>query len=196
MNAVDESEVWGELGEAMRQLNELQRNFVRHLVTGKPGHGALTRAARAAGYGKNSKGSTLSKHAHDLSRNPKAIGAIAEEAKKVVRGVGHAEAVSAIMNMLRDPTHRDHARAVEMIMSRADVVVSKQSIDVTHRHENPDRVALEELQALRQLGATREKLLEFFGPNGLDRLEGLEAVEKAQRAANAKVIEHHEASNG
>jgi hypothetical protein len=86
-------ETWGELGQAMRALaNDMQRDFVRHLNTGKPGYGALTAAARKAGYGKNSKPDVLSKHAHDLSRNPKIIAAIAEEVPKVIRGVGHAEA--------------------------------------------------------------------------------------------------------
>jgi hypothetical protein len=41
----------------------------------------------------------------------------------------------------------------------------------------------------------------LFGPNGLDRLEALEAMEIAQRTASAKmiegkVIEHSEAGNG
>jgi len=194
-------ETWGELGPSMRALNERQRDFVRHLVTGKPGYGALTAAARKAGYGKNSKAPTLQKHAHDLSRNPRIIAAIAEEAKKVVRGVGHAEAVAAIMNMIRDPLHRDHARAVAMILDRSDPAISKHSVDVTHRHEDPDRAALEELKALRALGTSRVKLLELYGPNGLDRLETLDALETAQRSAAAKiidgkVIEAQETTNG
>jgi len=190
IESAEHKEDWGTLGAAMQALSERQRDFVRHLLTGKPGHGALTAAARKAGYGKNSRASTLSKHAHDLSRNPKIIAAINEEAKKVVRGVGHAEAIAAIMNGVRDVKHRDHARFVEMILSRSDPAVSKHSVDVVHRHEDPDRAALEELIALRKLGTSREKLLELYGPNGLDRLEALEAVENAQRAAQAKLIEH------
>ena len=91
--------------------------------------------------------------------------------------------------MLRDPSHRDHARAVEMVLSRADAAISKHSLDVTHRVEDPDRQALEELKALRKLGTLREKLLELYGPNGLDRLETLESAETAQRMAAAKVID-------
>lgn len=196
-----EPETWGELGPAMKALNERQRAFVRHLVTGKPGYGSLTQAARRAGYGRDSKPATLGKHAHDLSQNPKIIAAINEEAKKVIRGIGHAEAAAAVMNMIRDPSHRDHARAVDMVLSRADPVISKQSIDVVHRHLDLDREALEELKALRRLDTSREKLLEIYGPNGLDRIEALEAVENAQRAAAAKVIdgkvvEPNEATNG
>ena len=186
-----QAETWGELGPAMRALpNDRWRNFVRALVTDTKGHGAITRAARQAGFGKaTTKAATLSKQAHLLSRDERVIAAIAEESRKVIR-VGHPEAVAAVFSLIRDPKHRDHMRAVAAVLDRCDPVVTKHSVDVTHRHEDPDRAALEELKALRQLGATREKLLELFGPNGLDRLEALEAVENAQRAMAAKVIEH------
>src|SRR6185437_8736629 len=85
--AEPQAETWGQLGPAMQALNERHRAFVRDLVTGKPGHGALTRAYRVAGY-KSSNASTLSKEAHKLSRDPRIIEAIAEEAKKVIRGLG------------------------------------------------------------------------------------------------------------
>jgi phage terminase small subunit len=179
---------WGELGPAMRELSEMQRAFVRALVLEKPGYGAITRAARAAGYGKNSKPATLSKFAHNLSRDERIIAAIAEESRKVIR-VGYPEAVSALFNLVRDPTHKDHGRAVTALIDRLDPAVTRHSVDVVHRHEDPDRQALEELKALRQLGATRDKLLELYGPNGLDRLEALEAVETAQRADAAKIID-------
>ena len=156
-------EAWGQLGPAMQALNEKQRAFVRHLVTGKPGHGALTRAYQLAGY-KSAKRTTLSKEAHHLSRDARIIEAIAEEAKKVIRGVGFAEAVAAAMNGVRDPLSRDHARFVDMFISRADPVISKHSIDVTHRHEDPDRAALEELKALRQLGTARREAARALRP--------------------------------
>jgi hypothetical protein len=60
---------------------------------------------------------------------------------------------------------------------------------VTHKVVDPDQEALQELRAARHIGATREKLIELFGSNGLERLEALEAAENAQRAAAAKLIE-------
>ena len=189
MNELTSPETWGELGAAMKALNERQRAFVRHLVTGKPGYGCLTRAYKLAGYGKNSKAATLSKEAHHLSRDERIISAIAEESRKVIR-VGHPEAVSALFNMIRDPEHRDHARAVAMVIDRCDPAVTKHSVDVTHRTIDPDQEALEEMRAARKLGATRAKLLELYGANGLDRLEALEAVDNARRADAAKIIEH------
>ena len=161
-------------------------------VTGKPGWGAPTRAYRAAGFAGTQP--TQTREAHRLCRDERVIAAIAEESRKVVR-VGHPEAVNALFNMIRDPTHRDHARAVAAVLDRCDPVVTTQKIDVVHRHESPDQRALEELKALRKLGTPRSTLLELFGPNGLDRLEMLEAAEIAQRAAAARVIEHDTAEN-
>jgi hypothetical protein len=183
-------ENWGELGPAMKALpNERWRNFVRDLITGRPGRGALTRAARKAGFGTaTTKPSTLSKHAHNLSRDERVIAAIAEESQKIIR-VGHPEAVAALFNLIRDPKHRDHARAVAMVIDRCDPAVTRHAVDVTHRVDDPDREALEELRALRKLGTVRAKLLELYGPNGLDRLEALDAADVARRATEAKVIE-------
>jgi phage terminase small subunit len=189
-------ETYGELGPAMKSLNERQRAFVRFLVTEKPGYAALTRAYRKAGYGKNSKAATLSKDAHHMSRDERVIAAIAEESRKVIR-VGHPEAVAALFAMIRDPEHRDHARAVMGLLDRVDPVATKHSIDVTHRTIDPDQEALEEMRAARKLGATRDKLLELYGANGLDRLEALEAIDNARRADAAKIIEHQpEADHG
>jgi hypothetical protein len=191
MTDADTAETFGELGPAMRALpNERWRAFVRALVTGKAGYGALVRAYRASGFN-CTKASTQSKEAHSMSRDERVIAAIAEESRKVIR-VGHPEAVAALFGLIRDSSHRDHARAVAMVLDRCDPVVTTQKIDVTHRHEDADRMALEELKALRKLGTARDKLLELYGPNGLDRLEMLEAAETAQRAAAAKVIEHME----
>ena len=97
-----------------------------------------------------------------MSRDERVIAAIAEESRKVIR-VGHPEAVAALFNVIRDPAHRDHARAVDGLIDRCDPVVTKHSVDVTHRTIDPDHEALEELKALRKLGATREKLLELYG---------------------------------
>jgi hypothetical protein len=182
-------QTWGELGPAMRELTEKQRLFVRHLLLQKPGYGAPTRAYRAAGYGNPERPENVRKDAYALTRHPNVIAAIVEEGKNYIRGAGYAQAVSALIHMVAHPEHRDHGRAVAAVLDRVDPVISKQSIDVVHRHEDPDRAALEELKALRKLGTLREKLLEIYGENGLDRIELLEAAEIAQRAAAVKIID-------
>jgi phage terminase small subunit len=175
---------WGELGRHMRALsNDRQRAFVRFFVTEKPGLGAATRAARRAGYcAKNPH--MARKAAYVLSHDPKILKAIEEEAIAVIR-LGAPEAARALMNLVRNDRHKDHARGVGMLLDRVYPVMTVGSVEVTHKVVSPDEEALEELRALRQLGTSRMKLLELFGPNGLDRLERMEA----RRAENAKVID-------
>jgi hypothetical protein len=182
-------EDWGQLGPAMRALpNDRWREFVYCLVTQKPGHGMFTRAARKAGFGRESTPTNLAKIAWKISRDDRTIAAIAEETKKVIRA-GAPEASNALLNLIRNPEHRDHGRAVAMLLDRVDPVTSLHNIEVTHRVVDPDQEALEELRALRQLGTAREKLIELFGHNGLDRIETLDAADTARRAMEARVID-------
>ena len=82
MNGPARPQTWGELGPAMQALNERQRAFVRHLVTGPVGHGRLTKAYRLAGYqSKGGKPTTLSKEAHSLSRDERIIAAVRTAAR-------------------------------------------------------------------------------------------------------------------
>ena len=182
-------ESWGELGPAMKALpNEKWRDFVRYLVR-DPAHGGITRSYVKAGFGKNSRAtsprSNLYKSAHKLCGDARIIAAISEETKKVLR-IGHPEAVNALYAMIREPEHKDHARAVAMVVDRCDPVETRQSINVVHRHIDADEEELEELRAARALGATREKLLELFGGNRLPRLERLDLE---RRSDKAKVID-------
>jgi hypothetical protein len=128
------------------------------------------------------------KAAYKLSRDERVLAAISEEAKKIVR-VHHPEASQALLALIRNPDHKDHVRALGMVLDRVDPVNTHHSMTVVHKTVDPDQEALEELRAARHIGASREKLIELFGFNGLERLEALEAVEKAQRAASAKLIE-------
>ena len=88
--AARESETWGELGPAMRDLSEIQRRFVRHYIAEvavRP-HGAQTRAARKAGY--RMTGPTLTKHAHDLLRDPLRSGKIIAAVRRRRKSQGHS----------------------------------------------------------------------------------------------------------
>jgi len=79
-------ESFGELGPAMRELNERQRAFVRALVVHPPEPGALVNSYIAAGYGTpESNRNTLAKNAHHFSRDEKVIAAIAEESRKLLK---------------------------------------------------------------------------------------------------------------
>jgi hypothetical protein len=195
----DRSEPWAQLGPCMQALpNDKWRDFVRYRVL-DPGHGGLVRSYIRAGFGARSRPTAsranLRKDAHKLSRDQRILDAIGEESRKLIRA-GHPEAVAALFQVIRDVGHKDRVRAISTILDRCDPLESKYQIDVTHRTIDPDREAVEEITALRRLGTSREKLLEIYGPNGLDRIEALEAIENARRAATAKVIEHSEASDG
>lgn len=182
-----EPESWGELGPAMRALpNERWREFVRHYVVGKPKRGAAA-AYRAAGLGTESTPLNQARAAYKLLRDDRIIQAVAEESKKHYR-VQIPAAVQAVHEIIADPGHRDRARVAMALIDRVDPVVTRHELGVTHRIIDPDQEALEELKAARQLGATRETLLQLFGSNGLDRIEALEAAELVKRSATAKVI--------
>jgi hypothetical protein len=123
-----------------------------------------------------------------MAHDDRVIAAVASESRRLLRG-GHPEAVNALHNLIRDPTARGHDRAVMALLDRVDPIIGRQQIEVSHRVIDPDTEALEELRAMRALGATREKLIELFGGNALPRLERLEAAELAKRSDEAKIIE-------
>jgi hypothetical protein len=178
------AEAWGDLGPAMRNLpSDRWRRFVRALVSDERSFGVQSRAYRAAGFAGGQK--TQAVNASRMVRDDRVIAAIAEEAKKVVRGVGYGDAVRALMHLVRNPDHREHGRALALLLERADPTVTRQETFITHRVEDADAEALEELRALRALDVTRQKLTEVFGGNYLPRLERLEAA----AAGKAKVID-------
>jgi len=196
---ITKPENYGELSPEMMALTPMQRSFVSHFlaeVIVKP-NGAPSRAARLAGYG--GKGTSSKAHTNvvkaasdmlrDPTRNTKVLAAIAVESRRMLR-LGHPEAVAALYAVIRDPSHKDHVRAISTVLERTDPVTTRHDIAVTHKHVDIDAEGLEELKAARSLGATRERLVELFGSTGLDRLEAREAIEIAQRSAAAKVINH------
>jgi hypothetical protein len=182
-------EDWGQLSTEMRALpNDAWRIFCLALVAGRQKHGRYAAAARVAGLGKNSTPANVAKLAWKIAHDERMIEAVAVESRKYLRA-GHPEAVNTLYDIMRDPTHRDRARVAMAFVDRADPIVSKQDISVTHKIVDPDQAALEEYRALIQLGTPRDKLLALFGHNGLERIEALEAADTFRRAETARVIE-------
>jgi hypothetical protein len=130
----------------------------------------------------------MAKISSRLVRDEKVLAALNEEARKLLRA-GGVEATKALLALIHDNTHKDHARGIAMVLARTDPEIERHDFNVVHKVLSPDEEALEELRALRQLGTAREKLLELFGGNGLLRLEQLEAADTERRAAKAKVVE-------
>ena len=181
---------WGELGPAMRALpNARWRAFVEFYLLENPGHGAQTNAARRAGFGHaRTSPLNMAKIATRLMRDERMQAAIAEEARKLLRG-GAPEAVKALQNLIRNPEHKDHARGIQMELNRVYPEITRHDMNIVHRVIDPDQEELEELRALRELGTSREKMLQLFGGNRLPALEALEAADMERRAITAKVIE-------
>jgi hypothetical protein len=180
----------GDWGPCMKALsNDQQRAFVYSYVRQKPRRGALVAAAREAGYCKNSTPAIAAKFAWKLSRDQRVLAAITEESRKILF-CAFPEGANALINLIRDPGHKEHGRALVMLLDRTFPAESRHTVEVTHKVVDPDQEALEELRALRHLGTSRDKLLELFGHNGLDRLEALEAADNARRAREAKVIDN------
>jgi hypothetical protein len=174
-------EVSPEWGEAMKALpSDRWRSFVEFYLLEGPKHGAQTRAARAAGFGKpNSKGLTISRIALRLMSDLRIQAAIAEEARKLLRA-GAPEAAQAVLNGVRDPTHRDHARFVSMLLDRSDTVETYATVHHTIEVDH-NAAALEQLALMKRLNVARERLEEMFGHSGLSRYEAMLAERDAPK---------------
>jgi hypothetical protein len=176
-------DTWGELGPAMRALpNERWRQFVYNYVAGHPTRGAA-QAYRNAGFGMDSTPLNQARAAWMLLHDDRVLAAVAELSRKYYRSA-IPEAVQAVRDIIADPDHRDRARVSMALIDRVDPLVGRSELQITTRHISRDEEDLEELKALRTLGATRERLTELFGENYLPRLERLEA----KKAAEAKVV--------
>jgi phage terminase small subunit len=112
-------------GPKMQALNERQQKFVVALFTkGIPPkhHGRHVLAARVAGYG-NKQGTSTAAYftviSSQLLASPKIQAAIEEYARGAVRAMA-PEAVVAVLGLLEDRKHRDHAKVALAVMEKFD----------------------------------------------------------------------------
>lgn len=114
------------LGPCMLALTERQREYVRMMVV----YGDSLDAARAAGYeGEHPQSvrNTAWKFAHD----PKIKAALREYAEAHLSAVVPL-AAQAMENILTNPAHKDHFKAVERVLNQAGMVVAtKHEVEVT-----------------------------------------------------------------
>ena len=158
---------------AMRDLaSDKQRAFVMHYVALGAKHGAAAQAARAAGYGTpTTRAIVMGRYAHRLLQDSKINRAVVELSKKELHALA-AAATDALGNLVRDPKAKDHARGIDMVISRiapAETFANvRHTVEVNHNDET-----LEALRFMKGIGATREKLEEYFGFSGLGRYEAM-----------------------
>jgi phage terminase small subunit len=140
-----------QFGPAMQALTEKQRRYVIALFEAPKSHGALTFAAKRAGYGTpTSSRQSLSQMAHALNSDPKVQTAIAEVSQQYVTVLG-PHAVRALKKVLDDPKHRDFGRAMGIVMDRVSPVQSTAVVKVEGKIELSAGEAAHVLERIEQL---------------------------------------------
>jgi hypothetical protein len=173
------------------ELQELQSNRERGFViefVRNGGHGA--QAVRDAGYGDaESDASYYAKTAYRLIHaTPRVHDAIVAYSRRFARTLT-PKALRVLSEQLDDPSHPPaRMRAVSLVLDRADPPVQRVEGEVRHTHEVVDhtREAIKQYRQFVAEGRSDQFLIEWFGPNGADRIRRLVADEEA---AQANVIE-------
>ncbi|HUI12559.1 MAG TPA: hypothetical protein VL048_03705 [Xanthobacteraceae bacterium] len=168
-----------EYGPAMRALaNDRQRAFVCALFDAPRKEGRVIFAARAAGYGSaDSTNKSLSVIGSRLHVSDKIQAAIAEESQRRMRGLS-PRAIKALEDLIDDPTHRDHARGIAMVLDRSDPVATTHNVVVEHREPHELVKATEKVLARIEELAARAGVREL--PPPIDAEFSVVPVEGAQ----------------
>lgn len=171
-----------EWGPAMKALHsDKHRAFVLALYEIKPGYGAHVKAAKLAGFGtETSSSKSWSVIASRLAHDEKILAAIHEEDQKRIRASA-PRAVGALARLVEDPSHKDHARGIAMVLDRVHPVETHHAVDVHHHVVDHSAEAVAQLRMLKSLHVPREKLEEVFGFSGLSRYERLLEIEDAKK---------------
>jgi hypothetical protein len=120
-------------GPAMRALpTDRHRAFVRALYTVRPGWGARVKAAKVAGFGTaTSSAQSMATIASRLSHDERVLAAIAEEDQKYIRSSA-PRAMGALSRLIEDPKHKDHARALGMVLDRTMPLETVHNVKLKH----------------------------------------------------------------
>jgi hypothetical protein len=138
----------------MAALPPKRRDFVVNLYDEEApakGDGLLIFAAAKAGYGTGqSSNKVLSVIANRLIQDDRVKEAIAEYSRGLVRAIS-PEAVCAVRALVRDPTHKDHARAVMAIMDRFDPLETTHTVKIEDNRPPSAEVTQAVLDRIEQL---------------------------------------------
>jgi hypothetical protein len=152
-------------GPAMLALNERQRRFVVALFDNdapREGEGLWVYAARQAGYEQtNTTPESLKSSAWRTAHSDKVVIAVNEYARKHVRTLS-PEAVRSLKDLLKNPRHRDHMRAIDAVLARADPVETKLAVTVDSRPPSPE--------AIEKVMARIEELMQRAGMISLPKV--------------------------
>jgi hypothetical protein len=131
--APQEDHLGTEDGPKMKALpNDRWRAFVLALYEVRPGHGARVKAAKLAGFGcETSTPQTMTNIANRLLHDERILEAINEVDGKRIRGIA-PRGVYALERLIENPNHRDHARAVGMLLDRVHPAETTHTVKVQH----------------------------------------------------------------
>jgi hypothetical protein len=118
--------------------------------------------------------------------DPRIQAAIAEESANYIRSTGPA-AAQMLNRLVLNENHKDHARGIDMVLSRVAPIETRHVVDVRHTR-TLDEEALAALETLRAMNAPKEQLIAFFGEAGLRRYEAL-AADKAKPVIEGTAVE-------
>ena len=144
------SEEQTEFGPAMEALTEKERAFVLAYFD----HPNYTQGqiAELAGYSKGTAPNQLRVIAAQVLGREKVIAAMHEEGSKRLRA-GGSLAVSALMDMVRNPLHKDHAKAVQMALDRTGFhAMSEHKVTVDDKRPQTKQ---ELIDAIKRLASER-----------------------------------------
>ena len=174
-------EVEGDLSEREAACSPMERRFVYWLMNLPPKHGFRVKAAKLAGYGKDSSPHNLNSIAQDLLSRQRVVNLIEEVTRKLIRSAA-PEAIAAVREIIGDAEHRDRLKAAQTILERIEPTMQRLDVHVKHEVIDRDAEAVAYLRKLKTLGVSREKMEEELGYSDLPRYERLLELEDAKTA--------------
>ena len=156
------------LGPAMRDLNRMQRDFVRAIVSGC----TQIEAVRRAGYSTKSKKS-MEVQGVRTAHNPRIQAAILEEGIKAVRSSG-PKAIAVLQSIAMNAKARDRDRivaAVALLDRGGFGAMSSHRVDVHHHEPSRAEVRARMAAACDELGFTPEMKARALRVNNIELIE-------------------------
>ena len=142
--------------KGLAALSEKRRKFVIALYdedAPRKGDGLLIYAAMVAGYGTpTSSKKSLSVIANRIVHDDRVQAAVTEYSQRCLRAIP-PEAIQALKSLIRDPKHRDHARAIAMVLDRSDPLVTNHNVKVQDDRFTPEKITEQVLARIEEIAA-------------------------------------------
>lgn len=147
-------------GPAFAKLSPQQRAFVMaYLETGAR---SATKAARLAGYAQGGATQSVRAAGHRLIQREDVLAAIKELADRKVK-TGAYVAMSVLLEIAQDSTHKDRFKAAVEIANRSGMIVA-QKVEHEHRVELTVKETVAQLKAFaKELGLNEKQVLGAAG---------------------------------